>query len=191
MKYLLTLMFFMAVSSMSAQLPKYNIGDPWPKNGYKFFKNFSSTKVSLQRYADNDTLYYLKLFHPMNSDGYHFLTVSEKVKDSILISEFNHELSRQKQEYIGYYNVLLSKTQAAFPATSKEWTFYKTENRDTLLTTASAIELYRRQHEVKKNHLTPEQYVTLIRMFGEVFSVMAAGADTRTQYDKVMQSGGW
>ena len=127
----------------------------------------------------------------MNSDGYHFLTVSEKVKDSILISEFNHELSRQKHEYIGYYNVLLSKTQAAFPATSKDWTFYKTENRDTLLTTASAIELYRRQHEVKKNHLTPEQYVTLIRMFGEVFSVMAAGADTRTQYDKVMQSGGW
>ena len=190
MKYLLSLLFCIAANNISAQLVKYNIGNPWPENGYTFFDTHKFYNVSIHRYADNDTLYYLKMQQPIYRDGYHFLTVSEKVKDSLLISEFNFDVTRNNREYIGYYKQFLNKTQAAYTKNT-EWTYYKTENRHTLLTTASAIELYRKQREVHKTKLTPEQYMALIRMFGSVFSVMGAGADTRTQYDKLMQSGGW
>ena len=75
------LLFFSLLLVLQVSAKKYIPGEPWPANGYDLRSYAPEFDISVQRFPDNDTLYYLR----MNPNGMEYRI--DPQKDSFLIGQ--------------------------------------------------------------------------------------------------------
>lgn len=203
MKTIITILFMMAALPMSAI--KYSPGEPWPENGYDLSSYAMHLKVSVQRFQDNDTLYYLKMtpYAMKKYDGYYFMTINKQAADSIITNTLTDEKFKKLRHRDRWFQNLMKNLGAEIiyrslnsgignyyekQVNNTEWSYYKNNQK---LNTKTALQAYETQRNPQKTEFSPEAWGHFLRQASFALKIMGAGADTRTLYDKIMQDGGY
>lgn len=204
MKKILLLLLSILVLQLSAK--KYNPEDPWPTDGYNLRSYAVAYDVSVQRFPDNDTLYYLK----MNPNGmvktkdFYYLSISRQAADSILTYVLTDKVFKKPRHRSKWLHLLMKETQADIvlkslnggignsfekQAEKTEWTRYTPRNGQPF-TTELAMQTYERQRTPKKKkEFSVDEWEHFYEQVGFVLKIMGEGAQHRTLYDKVMSGG--
>lgn len=193
----------MLLTAMTVSAKKYIPGEPWPAMGYDLSSYSRHLAVSVQRYSDNDTLYYLKMKPDAMKkyDGFYFLTIDKVAADSILrytLTDEKFTKLRQRDKWFHYFmedlgaeTVYRSLNGYDKKVNDTEWTYYHPQN-NKVFNTESAAYAYNNQRSPKKKYeMSPEVWDYFYSNLKFALKIMGGGADTRTLYDKVMQSGGY
>lgn len=204
MKLFYTLLLsFVVLTSLAHN--NYTPDEPWPADGYDLSYYSRHLNVSVQRFIDNDTLYYLKMKPAAINkyEGYYFLVINKQEADSILLYMLTKEKFtklRHKGKWFFHfmedigaetvYRSLNSYKGNSFEKKAKEteWVFF---DHEKYLDTSAAVQAYENKHNPQKKQPSTEAWAQFLNQVGFVIKIMGSGADTRTLYDKVMQSGGY
>lgn len=180
---------------------KYVPGEPWPAKGY----NLPCAYVELQRFPDAE-LYYLKIKE--RDDRFRFLVVEREVADSILLYTMTKTYLPKFTQRQQWLREFLEATGEHEPITKSEWTLFKPKRIYKKINGRGGLywrrfdqgfawDLYCEQRDLDpktgepKGKPSPEAQMAFINMVRAVLPVFASGADCRTLYDKVVQSGGY
>ena len=200
------LLFLSLLLTLPILAKKYIPGEPWPANGYDLRSYAPEFDVSIQRFPDNDTLYYLR----MNPNGmvktrdYYYLTISAQAADSILTYTLTNKVFKKPRHRSKWLYLLMKDTQADIvqkslnggrgnpyeeKAKQTEWTRY-TPQTNRPFTTEQAMQAYERQRAPQEIvEFPPEVWAHFYNQVGFVIKIMGEGAQHRTLYDKVMNGG--
>lgn len=200
------LLFLSLLLTLQLSAKKYIPGEPWPANGYDLRSYAPEFDVSVQRFPDNDTLYYLR----MNPNGmvktkdYYYLTISAQAADSILTYTLTDKVFKKPRSRSKWLYLLMKETQADIvqkslnggrgnpyeeKAKQTEWTLY-TPQTNKPFTTEQAMQAYERQRAPQEIvEFPPEVWAHFYNQVGFVIKIMGEGAQHRTLYDKVMSGG--
>lgn len=197
------ILLIMLLTAITVSAKKYIPGEPWPEKGYDLSSYSRHLAVSVQRYTDNDTLYYLKMKPDAMAkyEGFYFLTIDKVAADSILrytLTDEKFTKLRQRDKWFHYFmedlgaeTVYRSLNGYDKNVNDTEWTYYQPQNNNVFNTEAAAY-AYRNQRSPKKKYeMSPEVWDYFYSNLKFALKIMGGGADTRTLYDKVMQSGGY
>ena len=196
-------LFTLMLMTLSAVGKNYIPGEPWPAMGYDLSSYSRHLAVSVQRFVDNDTLYYLKMKPDAMKkyEGFYFISIDKVAADSILRYTLTDEKFKKLRHRDKWFHYLMDGLGAETIYRSlngydknineTEWTYYNPQ-RSRSFTTGEAAQAYRNQRSPKKQmEISPEAWDYFYGNIKFVLKIMGGAADTRTLYDKVMQSGGY
>lgn len=204
MKKILLLLLSLLVLQVSAK--KYIPGEPWPANGYDLRSYAIEFDVSVQRFPDNDTLYYLKMkpYSMGKTKDFYYLSISRQAADSILTYVLTDKVFKKTRHRSKWLHLLMKETQADIiiralvdgvgnsyekKAEKTEWTRYMPHNGQ-LFTSELAMQAYTQQRTPKKKkEFSVDEWESFYEKTAFVLKIMGEGAQHRTLYDKVMSGG--
>lgn len=201
MKKLILLTMLLTAITVSAK--KYIPGEPWPAMGYDLSSYSIHLAVSVQRYSDNDTLYYLKMKPDAMKkyDGFYFLTIDKVAADSILRYTLTDEKFKKLRHRDKWFHLFMDGLKAELVYRSlngyeknineTEWTYYEPQKNQPFSTEQAARAYTSQRTPKKKFKMTPETWDYFYGSLKFALKIMGGGVDTRTLYDKIMQSGGY
>lgn len=202
----------MMAVTLSVNAKRYVSGGPWPVKGYKlstWVTPMDYSAIEVQRFDKSD-VFYVKLVPLGAKNGeFFFLPISYEIADSVLMFTCTDEYLHKKAERKLWVKEFLKATGINQPINKTEWTWYKPRrvytNKITYNTAAywkkfDAIEAwlsYCKQRGLdpktgnKHEQVSTESMMAFIQAVRYVLPIMAAGVDSRTQWEKVVQSGGY
>ena len=197
------ILLYMLLMTLSAMAQNYIPGAPWPQAGYDLSSYSRHLSVSVQRFADNDTLYYLRMKPDAikKYDGFYFVTIDRIAADSILRYTLTSEKFTKLRHRDKWFHLLMDGLGAEVVYRSlngyqkdinkTEWTYYSPQQNQPFNTETAAKAYSNQRAPKKKNEISLEAWDYFYSNVKFVLKIMGGGADTRTLYDKVMQSGGY
>ena len=204
MKKILLVLSLLLTLQLSAK--KYVPGESWPANGYDLRSYAIEFDVSVQRFPDNDTLYYLKMKPSTmgKTKDFYYLTISKQAADSILTYVLTDKVFKKPRHRSKWLHLLMKETQADIvlkslymgignsyekQAEKAEWTRYTPRNTQPF-TSELAMQAYTQQRTPKKKkEFSVDEWESFYEKAAFVLKIMGEGAQHRTLYDKVMSGG--
>ncbi len=200
------LLFFSLLLVLQVSAKKYIPGEPWPANGYDLRSYALEFDVSVQRFPDNDTLYYLKMKPSTmgKTNDFYYLSISRQAADSILTYVLTDKIFKKPRHRSKWLHLLMKETQADIvlkslymgigssyekKAEKAEWTRYTPRNTQPF-TSELAMQVYIQQRTPKKKkEFSVDEWESFYEKAAFVLKIMGEGAQHRTLYDKVMSGG--
>jgi hypothetical protein len=215
MKKILLMMILAVVLPISITAKNYIPGEPWPRDGYKLSTWVTPTcarSIEVQRFVDAD-FFYLKVRTIGLKDGeFYYLAIIREVADSILRFTSTDEFFPKKLQREKWMEEFLKSTGFEGPTDKTEWTKYKPKKvlaykqhngrKYAYLAwrrfdQSAAWDTYCEQRHLdpktgeQRKQVSAEGMMAFMSMVKNILPVMAAGSDSRTLYDKIMQDGGY
>lgn len=102
----------------------YTLNEPFPAKGYQL-KGEIYRNIELQKYSDNDTLYYLKYKPNRNNKDFYFININKPTADTILYNVLNKEQNPEvykREQWLD--NTLIELGIKDLSQKNKYWTHY-------------------------------------------------------------------
>ena len=203
-KYIIFIILLIAVTA-TAKRKEYIPGEPWPENGYDLSYYASGINLYVNRFVDNDTLYYLKMeYCRMKEKGeFFFFSFPGAEVDSLLINLLTTQrFQKLKPKTIYIHNYLQRyKEETVFGWLSHyetckindtQWTLYKPKKKQKqTFNSQTAAVAYAQQRAPKKKQMTLAEWNYFYESMKMALKFMGGGTESKTLYDKVMQDGGY
>ena len=202
MKKLLLMIILAVILPISITAKNYIPGEPWPRDGYKLSMWVTppcARSIEVQRFVDAD-FFYLKVRTIGLKDGeFYYLAIIREVADSILRFTSTDEFFPKKLQREKWMEEFLKST-----GKPKKVLAYKQHNGRKYAYLAwrrfdqsAAWDTYCEQRHLdpktgeQRKQVSAEGMMAFMSMVKNILPVMAAGSDSRTLYDKIMQDGGY
>ena len=203
MKKYIVFILLLISATISAKQKEYIPGEPWPENGYDISYYATGIQLYIKRFVDNDTLYYLKMKYPGNSknDNFYFITIPRADVDSLLINIMTTQNLKKLGPKTRYMNKYLNnhKIEIVYKSTydryyninNTNWTYYEPKKKQTFNSKTAAVAYVMQRKPKNKSVMSFDEWTYFYDNMKMALKLLGSGADTRTLYDKVMQSGGY
>ena len=199
-KYIIFIMLLISVIA-TAKKKEYIPGEPWPENGYDLSYYAALHKFTVQRFIDNDTLYYLKIqLHAKDKpNDFYFMTIDKPTVDSLLICTLTtQKFQKLRQKFHWMYefkqkiNTDAVLNDRLYTDVSKtQWTFCSLKKNQTFNTKTAEMAYTLQRTPKKKKKMTFDEWNYFYENMRAALKLLGGGTESKTLYDKVMQDGGY
>ncbi len=196
MRTILFFIIFLTASTMQAQDKIDSI--QFPSKGYTIRwpnSDLSINTVTIKKFKESDSLYYVK-FVSDNMTPYSIFFTCLNERNAKIISYVLDKLN--KKQRTKFIKDFLKSTHFYDKYQGEDvdnWTYFNAKVNERYLmknfNLDFAIYAFKKEKEAKERwkNVSPEQWMILFQAAKAILPVMAAGADTRTLYDKVLSGG--
>lgn len=203
MKKYIVFILLLISATVSAKQKEYIPGEPWPENGYDISYYATGIQLYIKRFVDNDTLYYLKMKYPgdRKNDNFYFITIPRSDVDSLLINIMTTQKLKKLGPKTRYMNKYLDKLKeetvyrstydSYYNINNTQWTYYEPKKKQTFNSKTAAVAYVMQRKPKNKSVMSFDEWTYFYENMKMALKLLGSGADTRTLYDKVMQSGGY
>lgn len=203
MKKYIVFILLLISATVSAKQKEYIPGEPWPENGYDISYYATGIKLYIKRFVDNDTLYYLQMKYPgdRKNDNFYFITIPRSDVDSLLINIMTTQKLKKLGPKTRYMNKYLDKLKeetvyrstydSYYNINNTNWTYYEPKKKQTFNSKTAAVAYVMQRKPKNKSVMSFDEWTYFYENMKMALKLLGSGADTRTLYDKVMQSGGY
>lgn len=203
MKKYIVFILLLISATVSAKQKEYIPGEPWPENGYDISYYATGIQLYIKRFVDNDTLYYLKMKYPgdRKNDNFYFITIPKSDVDSLLINIMTTQKLKKLGPKTRYMNKYLDKLKeetvyrstydSYYNINNTQWTYYEPKKKQTFNSKTAAVAYVMQRKPKNKSVMSFDEWTYFYENMKMALKLLGSGADTRTLYDKVMQSGGY
>ena len=203
MKKYIVFILLLISATVSAKQKEYIPGEPWPENGYDISYYATGIQLYIKRFVDNDTLYYLKMKYPgdRKNDNFYFITIPRADVDSLLINIMTTQKLKKLGPKTRYMNKYLDKLKeetvyrstydSYYNINNTQWTYYEPKKKQTFNSKTAAVAYVMQRKPKNKSVMSFDEWTYFYDNMKMALKLLGSGADTRTLYDKVMQSGGY